>query len=544
MISKDRIYENLERLVAVPSVSGTVNEDLGAVKLEEMLYEIPYFAEHRENVKLVPLENDVLGRRIVTAYLECCPESKKVVLLVGHYDVVDVEEFGHLKKEAYDIEIITRRINELPMDEETRKDYESGEWYFGRGTADMKIGHALSLELLRHYSEEGGINGNLLYVGVCGEETNSEGMLRAVPFFNQFKEEKGVEYEALLMPECYMVENQATDPNHYIHYGSQGKLMPMFFFVGSATHAEEPFLGIDPLLLSNEVYKRMQLNPDFVESVGADVGVSPVALKSMDLKTTYSCSTPLYAAAYYTLSTLCLDPKETVKKLTDIAEESFREAINFVDMREKAYIEKTGIHPAKLNCEPCIKTFDQLYKEAKEAYDGDFDECIKELIKEEMKPGVEMQDVTIKIVKKTYETAPAKQPMIIISFIPPYYPDVMPDKTEERAARLLEAVEDIIEFAKNEFGESLKTKDYYGVSDLAFTALDESKDYDYLFSNIVGANQMWTLPTEDMKKFSVPGIVLGCYGKDLHKHTERLHKKYNFEVIPVLYERIINKLLG
>ena len=155
-----------------------------------------------------------------------------------------------------------------------------------------------------------------------------------------------------------------------------------------------------------------------------------------------------------------------------------------------------------------------------------------------------MQDVTIKIVKFAYETAPAKQPMIIISFIPPYYPDVMPDKTEPRAAKLLAAVEDVIAHAKNEYGETLKVKDYYGVSDLAFTALDESKDYDYLFSNIVGANHMWTLPTEDMKKFSVPGIVLGCYGKDLHKHTERLHKTYNFEVVPYLHEYIINKLLG
>lgn len=544
MISKERIYKDLERLVAVPSVSGTVEEDLGAVELEKMLYEIPYFAEHRENVKLVPLENDVLGRRIVTAYLECCPESKDVILLVGHYDVVDVEEFGHLKKEAYDIVEITKRINELPLDEETRKDYESGEWYFGRGTADMKIGHALSLELLRHYSEEGGINGNLLYVGVCGEETNSEGMLRAVPFFNQFREENGVEYVAMLMPECYMVENQATDPNHYIHYGSSGKLMPMFFFVGSATHADEPFLGIDPLLMSAEVYKRMQLNPDFVESVGTDIGVPPVALKSIDLKTTYSCSTPMYAASYYTLATLCLDPKETVAKLTAIAEESFNAALEFVDARHKAYTEKTGIKAAKYNYAPCIKTFDTLYKEAKEAYDGDFDECIRELIKEEMKPGVEMQDITIKIVKKAYEMTPVKQPMIIISFIPPYYPDVMPDKTEARAAKLLEAVDDVITFAKSEFDETLKTKDYYGVSDLAFTALDESKDYDYLFSNIVGANQLWTLPTEDMKKFSVPGIVLGCYGKDLHKHTERLHKKYNFEVIPYLYEHIINNLLG
>ena len=71
MIEKNRMYDNMKRLVEVPSVSGTEDEILAARKLEELLYEIPYFAEHKDNVRLVPLENDPFNRVIVTAYLEC-----------------------------------------------------------------------------------------------------------------------------------------------------------------------------------------------------------------------------------------------------------------------------------------------------------------------------------------------------------------------------------------------------------------------------------------------------------------------------------------
>lgn len=177
MMDGNRIYENMKRLIAVPSISGTSDEVKAAYQLEKMLREIPYFQQNMQNVMLIPIKDDPFDRYLVAAYLECAPEKPDTVVLSGHYDVVDIEEFGKLKDIAYDVESISKRINELYLNDECRKDYESDDWYFGRGTADMKFGHALCLELLRHYSEEGGINGNLLYVAVCGEETNSEGMV-------------------------------------------------------------------------------------------------------------------------------------------------------------------------------------------------------------------------------------------------------------------------------------------------------------------------------------------------------------------------------
>ncbi|MCR5481898.1 MAG: M20/M25/M40 family metallo-hydrolase [Clostridia bacterium] len=544
MINKKRMYENMLRLIRVPSTSGTADEIKGAYEIEKILKEIPYFAENPDNVRLVPLKNDPLERVIVTAYLQCCPKSGKTVILTGHYDVVETDEYGQLADIAYDVEEITKRINELPLDEDSRKDYESGQWFFGRGTADMKFGHALCIELLNHFSQEKTLNGNLLYVAVCGEETNSEGMLGAVPFFNEFAEEKKLDYEALLLTECYMMEDQANDPYRYIHFGSSGKVMPMFFFVGEATHGGEPFLGIDPNLMAAEVYKRLHMNPQFCRSSHGEVTPPPVCLKNQDLKKNYSVSTPLYTASYYNIVTVGLDPQEMMEKLKAVAMESFEASLAFMDEKSSEYEKFFGAKPVRYPIKPCVKTFREIYDSVLESYEGNYDDYIKGLVSAWQKEGAELQEIAVRIVAKTYELYKDKRPTIIVSIIPPFYPDVYPDKSAPKTKKLLDSVCDIIEYAKEKYGENLKLKDYYmGISDMSYTGLDENMDFETLFENIVGIGRIYDFPADELKKFSVPGIVLGGYGKDFHKHTERLHKTYNFDVLPDLYIRIIKRIL-
>ena len=89
--TKENLYNIMKDLIKVPGVSGTPSEVPVADAIKDLVMEIPYFREHPENVKLVPVEKDRLGRSIVTAYMELAPESKETVILTGHYDVVDVD---------------------------------------------------------------------------------------------------------------------------------------------------------------------------------------------------------------------------------------------------------------------------------------------------------------------------------------------------------------------------------------------------------------------------------------------------------------------
>lgn len=149
------------------------------------------------------------------------------------------------------------------MPDEVKEDFLSGDWMFGRGTADMKGGLSVGLVLLDWYgkivaeaegkassvavseaevaSELGdasGISGNLLFVTVPDEEGYSAGMRGAVPFLNEVKERFDLEYTALIDLEPASMENGAKT----IYTGSVGKTMPavlvqgVMLMCGKVTH--------------------------------------------------------------------------------------------------------------------------------------------------------------------------------------------------------------------------------------------------------------------------------------------------------------------
>ena len=542
MIDKKRMYETLNRLVKEPSISGTPAEQGVTYVIEEILRENPYFQAHPEHVLRVPVEGDPLGRDLIAAYMELAPGNPDTVILTGHYDVVDVDEYGPLKGVAFDMEKLTETIGQLPMDEASRQDLESGEWIFGRGTADMKIGHALSLELMHHYAETGGIHGNILYVAVCGEETNSEGMLAAVPFFNQFAEEHGLKYKVMLLTECFMVD-KADDGTKYIQYGGAGKVMPLFFCVGHTTHGEEPLLGLDANLLNAEVYRRMHLNPLFCQKNHGVTTAPPAGLKMEDLKRNYSLSSSLYAASYYNIATIKMQPEETMEKLVKLAEEAFQSANRIIEEKAAAFAFFSGAEPVMYRAQPKVRTFRQIWDAAEAAFDGDLHAAMKTYADQLITENPEMQETSVKLVKRLYELQDDKDPMIIVAILPPYYPDVNIEPEDEDTAKMLQAVGGIIEYAARVHGEKLVTSEYYGISDLCYTWLADGVNFDGLFENLAGANMYYNFPADAMKQFKVPALVLGAYGKDLHKYTERLHKQYNFCVLPDLYLKYIEMIL-
>ena len=545
MIDKANIRRNLSRLMAAKSISGMAEEIQGAEVILDMLRELDYFKAHSENIFTVPVAGDPLGRYIVAALMCGGGAAGDTVILTGHYDVVDTDEFAQLKDIAFDMDAITAHIGELPMSEECRQDYESGDWLFGRGSADMKFGHALIIELLRHYGEDiSALSGNLLYVAVCGEETNSEGMLTAAPFLNKLAAERNLHYRALLLSECYLNDDMAHDPTRYIHYGATGKVMPLFFCAGKGCHADEPFVGLDANALNAAVYARLAMNADYCEHMRGECTPPAVCLKMKDLKANYSVSIPMYAVSYYSLLTLDLDPEGITERLKALAYDAFSAVLEkrWQDMQRYARLMPRPI--ATRDFEPNVITYAELYAAVK-AEQSDIDARLAALARTLTEQKAELQDVSIELVRCLYEQYSDKRPTIIIAFIPPYYPDVYMDTADADAHKLLCAAEDIIDYAEKEFGEKLALKDYYmGLSDMSYTGLSEEANHEALFNNLAGANITYSFPMQALKALHVPGIVLGGWGKDFHQSTERLNVPYSFGVVPALYIRIIDYIFN
>lgn len=544
MIDKANIRRNLSRLMAAKSISGTADEIQGAEVILDMLHELDYFKAHSENIFTVPVEGDPLGRYIVAA-LMCGNAAGNTIILTGHYDVVDADEYVQLKDIAFDMDAITARIGELPMSEECRQDHESGDWLFGRGSADMKFGHALIIELLRHYGEDiSALSGNLLYVAVCGEETNSEGMLTAAPFLNKLAAERNLHYRALLLSECYLNDDMAHDPTRYIHYGATGKVMPLFFCAGKGCHADEPFVGLDANALNAAVYARLAMNADYCEHMRGECTPPAVCLKMKDLKANYSVSIPMYAVSYYNLLTLDLDPEGITERLKALAYDAFSAVLEKRRQDMHRYEQLMPRPIATRDFEPNVITYAELYAAVK-AEQSDIDARLAALARSLAEQKTELQDISIELVRCLYEQYSDKRPTIIIAFIPPYYPDVYMDTSDADAHKLLCAAENIIAYAEKEFGEKLALKDYYmGLSDMSYTGLSEEANHEALFNNLAGANITYSFPMQALKALHVPGIVLGGWGKDFHQSTERLNVPYSFGVVPALYIRIIDYIFN
>lgn len=540
---RDRIMNTLERLVAVPGISGTSSENDTAVEIYNILKEIPYFKKNSEDIIMHKIDKDSYGRHFVTALLKGKETSDRTLVLTGHYDVVGIEEFGHLKQCAFNIKEYTKRVGEVKLPQEVIEDINSGDWVFGRGTADMKYGLAMEIEVLKTLSFERNFKGNILFLAVPGEESNSEGMLSAIKYISELQD-KDYDFAGLLLSEC-CIPKFTDDSAKRIYTGTCGKLMPFFFCIGKETHVCEPFSGFNPNLLVTEINRLMELNTDFCQKDSDNVTPPPVCLKQMDLKELYSVQTPIYAVSYYNLITLEMNMKEILSKLKKIAESAFNNANTILRKRYSKFEELRASEEVKLDTgdwTSSVYTFSDIYKKVVSTCGSEFEYHIKSKVSEWIGKGMDNQTIGINIVRETCDRYPDKKPMIVIGFLPPFYPDNMLKGQDENSIIFMNAVEDVLGFAKNKFNINIiKDEHFMGICDLSYTGL-AGRDMSEIQDNIC-AGENYVLPMEHLNKLNIPSVVFGGLGKDFHKNTERLNLSYSLEVVPELYLKLIKDIL-
>lgn len=537
------VYDTMERLVSMPSISGTEQESIAANKIYGSLVQVPYFKENSYNVGIENIKDDPLNRSFVWAVVNGKEYSDDTFILSGHLDVVGVEEFGYLRSAAFDIKKCTERISEMKLDESTESDIKSGNWIFGRGTADMKFGLALNMELIKEFSINRNFKGNLMILIVPGEESNSEGMLSAVPFLLKLSRSRKYRYCGMIISEPSVPEKGETDSKR-LYIGSVGKIMPLFFCVGKETHVGESLNGLNPNLLVSEINRLLECNGSFSDNVSGTVTPPPMCLKQTDLKKLYSVQSPLYAASYYNVMTLKAGYEKLIEDLKNLANTAFLNVMENIFDKRNRFMKK---YNQKLNFEsfkPCVVTYSDILEQVKEKYKN-FNSYIDQKIDIWKKERRDNQSIAVNIVRETYELYGEKKPMIIISFIPPYYPHRYMKSRDNLGRRFMNVVDKSIEYAKNELHEDIVKTDFFmGISDASYTGIDEGESsVDDLVSNIVGYDTIYKFPADELKRIDIPVIIFGGEGKDLHKYTERLNLPYSFNVVPKIYKYIILNML-
>ena len=545
-INRPLLEQNFYRLVNTPGISGTEQENLSSDAVIDCFNEMPYFKKHPEYLKAFPIKGDGFDRKVVTALVKGQSKSNRTIVMIGHTDVVDAQDYGKDKDVAFDPVKLRERLDPASFNPDAKNDFLSEEWIFGRGVMDMRCGVAVGMSMIEAATRHPElVNGNLLFVGVPDEENNSLGMISATENLVELAETHDLEYIVCIDGEPQF-PNYPGDNNKYVYQGTLGKFVLMAYCVGKETHGGDSLTGLNANLIISELTRRIELNMDLSDVFEDVVCSPPTSLKQTDTKEHYNVKTPETAYAYYNFLTADQSPKFFFDKVTELAHDAMKDSLDKQRSQTERYFEMTNKQGSFYDWTPKVFAYSELVEIAKLHGGKDF-EAHMEVCKEEWRkhPEMDQRILAVKMVEEVYSFCPDKDPKIILLYVPPYYPHIKPATDTPETALASRVVEQTAAFAKSEFDEDVAVEKFFtGLCDLSFVCLQNAED---VITNIQPNMPNWGfsygLPVDTIKKLQLPVMNIGPYGKDAHKNTERLHEDYSFRVYPALLAYAIDELL-
>jgi arginine utilization protein RocB len=589
----DEVRRMTEALVAIRSVSPNAeNENKCAEQIKAFL---------SEGTELEPeLWPTSDGRHNVACILEGGnPANKgKTIILVGHYDTVDIKEYSHLGQGE---EIA---LNPIALQEVFSAEMDMGDdahnWMYGRGSFDMKGAIATEIAIMRQlWRDRDDLTGNVVFVACPDEENESFGILTAVPRLVELCKKNGWQYTGVINAD-YTAPRGDNLSERYIYTGVVGKLLPSFYILGDTTHVSEPFRGVDPSQIASEIVKQLNLNSELCDVWQGEQGeteapVPPMTLKLRDLKNSYNVQTAQEAFVYVNWLTHTRSPGDALQIMMGIARTSLNTVLEWRSVQHKRFVDLGGQEPTPKTYTPQVLSFSDLYQlycakegltegdttpldqfaqeiqEQNEAYTKRFDESDKHhydvILKNAMDSclaiPVDNRESSRLLVAKMIEQVGLTGPAIIVFFSPPYYPHIQPQENEitTALAKVLDQLKDMDTVSDNDAplkrkflaamakfeNPSIQQRGFYPyISDVSYVGLDESvqNQIDVLIENMPLFNRGYSLPFDDIRELNCPVVNIGPWGSDAHGLYERVHMPYSFEVVPQLIYETIHELLS
>ncbi|MGD6815632.1 M20/M25/M40 family metallo-hydrolase [Metabacillus sp. 84] len=530
--SKEQLTELLAKLVEYDSVTGTPGEASFPEYVQYLLNQTEYFTRNPDFLTLHPLKD---GRRFLSALVK--GSSNHTLVLLSHFDTVDVIDYGELRHLAFRPYELTDTLKEKQewLPDAVQQDLASGDWLFGRGTMDMKAGLAVQMGVLEK-AMNGEFKGNLLLLTVPDEEVNSEGMLEAVHALNELKKQHSLDYTACINSEP-MFTKYPNDPDYYLYTGSIGKVLAGFLCYGKETHVGEPFSGLNANLMVSKISEQLELNTDFCETLEGETTPPPTSLMQKDLKEEYSVQIPHISVALFNVLTMRRPLEKLHQMLMASAEAAAKEI-------EEHYMERARVFSEKVHYKPepfSVKTvsYDELFRHAVEK--AGLQEVERRIANLETAAAGELdsRQQAIRIVAELAGLCKEQSPMIVLFYGPPFYPAV----SSNEDPMITHIADYVSNLAKEDHGINLKRQVYFqGLSDLSFLQLNDTEEsLEKLTGSMPVYGRGYSLPAKEIKDLSLPVINIGPMGRDAHQWTERLYLPYSFGQLPAILEKSIHE---
>lgn len=549
-IEADVILSLFYPYVAINSETGTARESSASEFVISSLRKLPYFTDHPGQLALEPVPGDHLQRSVAWALVK--GKGTRTIVLMHHVDVVEVEDFNLHKHLAFDPEALRQALLADPsgLDAEARADLASDAWMFGRGSADMKAGGAIQLAVLAACCELDELAGNIILIAVPDEEHLSAGMRAASALLVRLAKLHDLDYVLMInsephqrkIPDCGLLSG-----------GSIGKVLPFVYVRGILAHAGKSYEGFNPLALLGEITSRSEMSSalaDKDESSG-ELSPPPTWLMARDGKAVYDVSMPLSAFGCLSVLTLQSNPKKILDFLLDLCVECAAQVASRVNDASDAFRLASG-RPKGRPWVPEVRSFSEFLASARKTDAGRFNryyEKVKNDVEKGLREGsLNHVGATRDLVDAIFQFIGAEQPVVIVGFVPPYYPSVSYRDRPDFESRITELATGLGQYGKARFGQEYELEAYFtGISDLSYSSLAKAGAGE-LETIITGQmplyGKAYSIPFVDIEHSAMPCINIGPWGKDFHKLSERVLKEDLLERTPALLLHAIKLVFG
>lgn len=543
---REEILKLTKEMVLIPSVNGTEGEYYIGQFIENYMRALPYFKEHPDQVIVQKLENDPLNRRNVFALLKGEKDNNpRTIIFHGHTDTVGVEDFGELKEWAFNPDELMKRLSQVELPEDVRKDLESGDYLFGRGACDMKSGDAVFMVMMKHIAQHiQDFSGNILLSCNPVEENLHTGVIQGIDTLISLKEQHQLDY-VLAINNDYTCPMYPEDSHHYIYTGVGGKLLPCFYIQGKETHVGQCFEGFDPTTVAGNLVTEVNLNPAFSDGYEGEYSLPPVALKLKDLKSWYNVQTAKEALVYFNYFVHNAEMDEILDKLRGAANKAVAATNQDRNRKYQDFCQISGKEYRPIDIDCSVLTFGELMelavkKQAVENKEIDISKTLSDMTAKAIEDKIDAREIPIELIRWLLPKAGIYHPVVVLYFAAPYCPhNTLKDvDTNQKLKKVVEkiAASENLEFEICKFFPSL--------SDSSYLTIDDSlESIQLLRANFPQMNQLYPVPLEKIRNLGIKAVDFGVYGKDAHKWTERLYIPYSFEVLPKLIEETLKEFL-
>lgn len=531
-----------KEMVQIPSVNSTPGEKNIGVFIEEYIRNIPYFKEHPEMVVIQKLKNDSLERRNVFALLIGEKERKADTLVFhGHTDTVGTEDYGAIEKWACKPDELMEKMKQMDLPDEVKTDLESGEYMFGRGACDMKSGDAVFLGILKEMSSKiKEFSGNILVSFNPVEENLHTGIIEGLDVLLELKKKYNLKYK-LAINNDFICPLSPGDKIKTIYTGTVGKLLPCFYVQGKETHVGQCFEGFDASMAAAKLVEKININCEFADGYDGEYSYPPSVLKMKDLKPSYNVQTASEAFVYFNYFVHNASIEEITAKLKRAAQAVMEETLEKINQMSNDFCKLAKQEHKNYSYSLKVFTYDELLQKAKEKKEFS-EKALQEILKEEVEKDTDKREIPIHMIRYLLQSAGITSPAIVLYYGAPYCPHNTL-QGEERI--LIKDIEDIVKKVSAETKEQYRFMRFFpSLSDSSYIKIDDPKEsVKMLIDNFPGMASLYTVPIDKIQKINIPAINYGCYGKDAHKWTERVHIPYTFDVLPVLIQETIDYYL-